>query len=180
MEDLLILVDENDNEIGSMNKLAVHESGVLHRAFSVFIFNQNGEILLQQRSDEKYHSGGLWSNTCCSHPNNTEFPSDTLSRRLKEEMGMESETEFKFKFLYQTPFENGLMEHEMDYVYFGHSDEEPIPNSSEVKNWKYISLEALNEDLSLNPQNYSVWLRVCLPQVIIHFAKTTNPSNENL
>lgn len=178
--ELLILVDENDNEIGLKDKLSTHEEGLLHRAFSVFIFNSKNELLLQQRADEKYHSGGLWSNTCCSHPNSTEVLSDTISRRLKEEMGMESETEFQFKFLYQTPFENGLMEHEMDYVYFGRSDEEPKPNPSEVKSWKYISLEALNEDISLKPQNYSVWLRLCLPQVMNHFTKTPKSSNENL
>lgn len=169
--ELLILVDENDNEIGLKDKLSAHQEGLLHRAFSIFIFNSGNELLLQQRADGKYHSGGLWSNTCCSHPNNIESFSETISRRLKEEMGIESEVEFQFKFLYHTPFENGLMEHEMDYVYFGKSDEKPHPDSSEVKSWKYISLEALNEDISSNPQNYSVWLRECLPEVLNHFKK---------
>ena len=178
--ELLILVDENDNEIGLKDKLSTHREGLLHRAFSIFIFNSKNELLLQQRADEKYHSGGLWSNTCCSHPNNKEKLAETVSRRLKEEMGIESDTEFQFKFLYQTPFKNGLKEHELDYVYFGRSDEEPTLNPSEVKNWKYQPLEKLSEDVSLNPDNYSVWLKTCLPQVITHFNKNINSSHENI
>ena len=180
--ELLILVDEEDNEIGLKDKLSVHQEGILHRAFSVFIFNSKRELLLQQRADEKYHSGGLWSNTCCSHPNSEEKFPETILRRLKEEMGMESEidTEFQFKFLYQTPFENGLKEHELDYVFFGQSDEKPVPNPHEVQNYKYVSLENLSKEISNNPNQYSVWLKICLPQVISHFKKTPNPLYENL
>lgn len=174
MEDLLILVDENDNEIGSMNKLAVHESGVLHRAFSVFIFNQNGEILLQQRSDEKYHSAGLWSNTCCSHPLKGESVNEAVSRRLKEEMGMECTTQFQFSFIYKAALENGLTEHELDHVYFGESDALPVPDPNEVKDWQYIHPEKLKEDIISDPHKYSAWLKICFPKVESILFKKSN------
>jgi isopentenyl-diphosphate delta-isomerase len=166
MNDLLILVDENDNEIGLMEKLAVHESGSLHRAFSVFIFNSKGELLLQQRADAKYHSGGLWSNTCCSHPINGQEIKSTIKKRLKEEMGIECETDFQFSFIYKTQFGNGLTEHELDYVYFGNCDEVPAPDIFEAKDWKYISLDNLENAIQQNPQDYSSWLKICLPEVI--------------
>jgi isopentenyl-diphosphate delta-isomerase len=165
MNELLILVDENDNEIGLMDKLFVHQKGLLHRAFSVFIFNSNNELLLQQRANGKYHSAGLWSNTCCSHSISGEQIEDSVARRLKEEMGMEAETQFQFKFLYQAFFENGLTEHELDHVYFGRSDDKPKPDSIEVMNWKYISLENLTKEISANPENYTAWLKICLPDV---------------
>ena len=166
MNDLLILVDENDQEIGSMEKLAVHQSGRLHRAFSVFVFNSKGELLLQQRAENKYHSGGLWTNTCCSHPVNGETIKETIRKRLKDEMGIECETDFQFSFIYKTQFENGLTEHELDHVYFGKSDETPVPNDLEAKSWKYISLEDLQNDIQNNPNNYTAWLKICLPEVI--------------
>lgn len=166
MNDLLILVDENDNEIGLMEKLAVHQTGSLHRAFSVFIFNTKGELLLQQRADDKYHSGGLWTNTCCSHPVNGEEIKATIKKRLKEEMGIDCETNFQFSFIYKAEFGNGLTEHELDHVYFGKSDVEPMLNILEAKDWKYISLENLEKAIHKNPQNYTTWLRICLPQVI--------------
>jgi isopentenyl-diphosphate Delta-isomerase len=165
MNELLILVDENDNEIGMMDKLSVHQKGLLHRAFSVFIFNSNHELLLQQRANDKYHSAGLWSNTCCSHSNNSEPIADSVKRRLKEEMGLETETQFEFSFLYKADFENGLKEHELDHVYLGTSDEKPRPDITEVMNWKYISLEKLAENISIHPENYTEWLKICLPEV---------------
>lgn len=165
MEDLLILVDENDNETGSMNKLAAHQSGVLHRAFSVFIFNQKGEILLQQRADAKYHSGGLWSNTCCSHPLKGESINGAISRRLKEEMGITCTTHFQFSFIYKAALENGLTEHELDHVYFGESDDVPVPDPKEVKDWKYVDPVKLKEAMISHPHEYSVWLKICFPQV---------------
>ncbi len=165
----LILVDEMDREIGAMDKLATHQKGLLHRAFSVFIFNKKGELLLQQRADEKYHSGGLWSNTCCSHPNSGERMEDAISRRLQDEMGLQCDTHFKFSFIYRMEFENGLTEHEFDHVYFGKSDELPQPNRNEVREWKYISLQKLAQDISSNPQNYSSWLKICLPGVVETF-----------
>ena len=166
MNDLLILVDENDNEIGLMEKLSVHQSGRLHRAFSVFIFNSKGELLLQQRAEGKYHSGGLWTNTCCSHPINGEEIKLTIKKRLKEEMGIECETNFQFSFIYKTEFGNGLTEHELDHVYFGKSDELPVPDILEAKDWKYVDLGQLQKSIEQNPHDYSYWLKICLPEVI--------------
>src|SRR5690349_1614227 len=127
MKDYLILVDDKDQQWGRLEKNLVHELGLLHRAFSVFIFNHHGELLLQQRADGKYHSGGLWTNTCCSHPRYGEDVPDAVKRRLKEEMGMSCETTFAFSFIYKTKFENGLTEHEFDHVYCGFSDALPHP-----------------------------------------------------
>lgn len=169
MTELLILVDENDNEVGVMDKLSVHQTASLHRAFSVFIFNSKGQLLLQQRANEKYHSAGLWSNTCCSHPIKGEDISVTIARRLDEEMGMQCRLEFKFSFIYKTELENGLTEHEFDHVYFGITDDLPQPNPHEVKAWKYISLQELENDINLCPSNYSAWLKICLPKVSDHF-----------
>lgn len=169
MKELLILVDEYDNEIGLLDKLSVHQKGLLHRAFSVFIFNEKGELLLQQRADEKYHSAGLWSNTCCSHPRSGEDITEAVNRRLKEEMGFECDTDFKFSFVYKIHFENGLTEHEFDHVYSGISDELPMPNKNEVKNWQYLNLQKLKEEIRLNPQSYSAWLKICLPTVMEQF-----------
>ncbi|HYK76974.1 MAG TPA: isopentenyl-diphosphate Delta-isomerase [Daejeonella sp.] len=169
MNELLILVDENDRELGVSDKLSVHQNGSLHRAFSVFIFNSKGELLLQQRADEKYHSPGLWTNTCCSHPIKGEEIEDTIKRRLQEEMGMQCKTEFQFTFIYKAEFDNGLTEHELDHVYVGFSDDLPAPNSLEVKNCRYINLHLLKQEIALNPQDFSAWLKICLPKVIEHF-----------
>jgi len=168
-EELLILVDENDNELGVMEKIAVHEKGLLHRAFSVFVFNSQNELLLQQRADEKYHSPGLWSNTCCSHPLSGEIVADAVKRRMEEEMGMQCRTDFKFSFIYKIKFENGLTEHEFDHVYFGINDDLPNPNPHEVKDWKYIKLQQLKEEISLYPEKYSAWLQICFPTIEKHF-----------
>lgn len=168
-KELLILVDEKDNQIGTLDKLTVHQTGRLHRAFSVFLFNSNNELLLQQRADDKYHSPGLWSNTCCSHPTNGEQTDDAVSRRLKEELNIECHSSFVFSFIYKTQFTNGLTEHEYDHVYFGKCDATPIPNPREVKDWKYITLQDLHEDILENPDNYTEWLKICLPKVMQHF-----------
>lgn len=171
MNDFLILVDENDRQWGKLEKLLVHELGLLHRAFSVFIFNTNGELLLQQRADSKYHSAGLWTNTCCSHPKFGEELSEAVDRRMTEEMNLECETEFAFSFVYKASFKNGLTEHEFDHVYFGISDDEPKPETSEVKNWKYISLTNLELDVKTNPAKYTEWIKICLPKVTEHYNK---------
>ena len=168
MQEFLILVDENDNEVGSMEKLEAHKKALLHRAFSVFIFNSKGEFLLQQRADEKYHSPGLWSNTCCSHPLKGETVAGAVKRRLIQEMGMTPETNFTFSFIYKKEFDNGLTEHEFDHVYFGKSDQLPQPNPEEVKNWKYINLDDLKKDISSNPDNYTEWLKICFEKVLEH------------
>lgn len=165
MNEQLILVDDQDNQVGVMDKLSVHQQGLLHRAFSIFIFNSQNQLLLQQRAANKYHSSLLWSNTCCSHPLNNEIITDTIKRRLQEEMGLVCDTKFAFTFIYKSPFANGLTEFELDHVYIGRSDELPKPNSEEVRDWKYISLENLEKEISLNPGNFSEWLRICLPRV---------------
>lgn len=157
MSDLVILVDESDNEIGYLNKLEAHQKGVLHRAFSVLIFNSAGELLLQKRADNKYHSAGLWTNTCCSHPKPKELMVDAVQRRLQEEMGINCETNFAYKFLYRTDLDRGLTEHELDYVFIGICDDKPVINSSEVADWKFVSLADVRKDLVKNPQAYTFW-----------------------
>ncbi len=168
MLEKLILVDEEDNETGVMDKMAAHQTGALHRAFSIFIFNTNNQLLLQQRADQKYHSPGLWTNTCCSHPRKGEDVAITMRNRLLDEMGMQCELDFKFSFVYRSEFNNGLIEHEFDHVYFGFTDQTPEPNSLEVKNWKYIFLPDLEAELRKSPQNYSAWLKIAMPQVLHH------------
>jgi isopentenyl-diphosphate delta-isomerase len=165
-DELLILVDENDNQIGTQDKLSVHLEGILHRAFSVFIFNSKNELLLQQRSNIKYHSPGLWTNTCCSHPRPGESTLEACNRRLIEEMGMNTSLNFSFSFLYKFEFTNGLIEHEYDHVYIGKTDLKPKLNLNEVQDWKYISITNLEKDIDLNPDQYTPWLKICLPQLI--------------
>lgn len=174
MNDYLILVDDKDKPWGKLEKLLVHQLGLLHRAFSVFIFNSKGQLLLQQRANEKYHSGGLWTNTCCSHPRFGEEISWAIDRRLQEEMGMSCKTDFAFNFIYKTKFENGLIEHEFDHVYFGTSDDLPVHEKTEVQNWKYISLENLEEEILSHPENFTAWLKICLPQIKNHFNNKFN------
>ena len=164
--DLLILVDDHDHEIGVLDKYTVHKEGLLHRAFSVFIFNSKAELLLQQRADNKYHSPGLWTNTCCSHPKPGEQTIDACNRRLMEEMGMHCKLEFSFSFLYKSSFENGLTEHEFDHVYVGQTDDLPIINTEEVKEWKYLSIETLKGEISIHPDRYTVWLKICFPKLL--------------
>lgn len=163
--DLVILVNELDEEIGLMPKLEAHQTGALHRAFSIFIFNTKGELLLQQRAMNKYHSAGLWSNTCCSHPRKEELCLEAGKRRLFEEMGMQTELTFLYSFIYHETLENDLVEYELDHIFVGYSDDKPIINLDEVANYKYISLEGLQMDIEKQPANYSIWLKIILPQI---------------
>lgn len=169
MEEQVILVDGNDLQVGQMEKMEAHQKGLLHRAFSVFIFNSKNELLLQQRAFDKYHSGGLWTNTCCSHPRIGESNLDGANRRLMEEMGMQADLKWVFDFTYRAEFESGLVEHELDHVFFGQSDLLPVINRNEVETFKYVNLEALKDGLQLNPQDYTPWLKICLEKVMEHF-----------
>jgi isopentenyl-diphosphate Delta-isomerase len=165
-EDKLILVDRHDRQVGIQDKATVHALGLLHRAFSVFIFNRWGQLLLQQRAGHKYHSPELWTNTCCSHPRPGESLDKAVNRRLQEEMGLQCKTDYVFQFKYHAPLPNGLIEHEIDHVYFGMTDNRPVINPAEVKNWKYMELPRLAAAIQQNPEQYTPWLRICLDRVI--------------
>lgn len=167
----VILVNEGDFEIGTMEKLKAHQEGVLHRAFSVFIFNSEGEILLQQRAFDKYHSAGLWSNTCCSHPRPGEDTLQAAKRRLKEEMGIETELEFSYDFIYRREFDNGLIEHELDHIFVGLSDDPPVINKAEVADWKYMKPMDIRKHMYLNPGEYTYWFFITMDHVISNISK---------
>lgn len=165
MEDRVILVDENDHETGSMEKMEAHVLGRLHRAFSVFIFNSKGQLLLQQRALDKYHSGGRWTNTCCSHPRTGEDTEQAAHRRLYEEMGMRCKLKHAFSFIYEAIVNETLIEHEYDHVYFGESDELPGINTAEVAAFTYMQLDELKQDIAGHPEKYTEWLKICLGKV---------------
>ena len=160
--DKVILVNDLDIEIGEKDKLQAHLDGDLHRAFSIFIFNSNNEILLQKRSNLKYHSAGLWTNTCCSHPQAGSTMEECLESRLKIEMGMTCDLEPWFTFKYWVEFENGLIEHEFDHVFKGKSDDLPVINPAEVSDYKYMSVEHLRAELLNNSDHYTAWLKLII------------------
>lgn len=160
MEEQVILVDEQDNELGLMPKMEAHEKAVLHRAFSVFVFNKNGELLLQQRAKHKYHSPLLWTNTCCSHQRAGETNIEAGKRRLFEEMGFVTDLKDIFSFVYKAPFDNGLTEHELDHVMVGYFDENPSINTDEVEAFKWMDLDAVKNDIIANPQLYTAWFTI--------------------
>ena len=166
MNNQVVLVNENDDEIGLMPKLEAHQKGVLHRAFSIFIFNTKGEMLLQQRAFGKYHSEGLWSNTCCSHPYPNESTLNAAKRRLYEEMGMHSSLHFLYSFRYEATLDKGLIEHELDHIFWAISDAEPQLNREEVLDYKYIPVEDLQKDIRERPEQYTEWFKICLDDVI--------------
>lgn len=161
----VILVNEQDEAIGEMEKMEAHEKGLLHRAFSVFVFNDNNELLLQKRASSKYHSGGLWSNSCCSHPRKGETIVDAGMRRLTEEMGFSVPLEAVFTFIYKAELDNSLTEHEFDHVLIGRFSDAPVINLDEVEDWKYIDLDALSDDMNLHPENYTEWFKIVYDQV---------------
>ena len=160
VEDKVILVDSNDNQIGLMPKLEAHKKGVLHRAFSVFIFNNDGELMLQRRALTKYHSPGLWTNTCCSHQRDGETNIISGKRRLNEEMGFDTELFEKTSFIYKAKFDNGLTEHEFDHVLVGSYNHSPIINPNEVDSWKWMSMENVKKDIKDHPENYTAWFKI--------------------
>lgn len=167
----IILVDRKDRKTGTGEKLEVHKAGRLHRAFSIFVFNSKGETLLQKRAKGKYHSGGLWTNACCSHPREGEELKEAVHRRLKQEMGFDCSLKEIFSFIYKVKFGNGLYEHELDHVFVGRFEGKPVPDPEEAEGWKWVSLKELKKDIQKNPQNYTYWLKASLDSVISHVGK---------
>lgn len=167
-EENVILVDTNDTPLGTMPKMEAHEKAVLHRAFSVFILNSKNQLMLQQRALHKYHSPGLWTNTCCSHQRLGETNIEAGKRRLFEEMGITSELTELFSFIYKAPFDNGLTEHELDHVLVGYSNEDPTINLEEVSNWKWMDIDAVHVDCEQQPHNYTVWFRIIFDRFYTH------------
>ena len=162
----VVLVDEQDNPIGKMEKQQAHIEGLLHRAFSIFIFNSENKLLLQKRASSKYHCGGLWTNSCCSHPRENENIQDAANRRLAEEMGMQCSLKPIFTFMYKAEFDNGLIEHEFDHVFFGESDQNPKINPEEVESYRYIAMEDLQQEVKEFPQNFTPWFIIALDRVL--------------
>jgi isopentenyl-diphosphate delta-isomerase len=158
----VILVDVHDNAIGTMEKLEAHEKGMLHRAFSILLVNEQGEMLLQQRALEKYHSPGLWTNACCSHPRPEEETINAATRRLKEELGMSLALTKIFQFTYHAELEDGLIEHEFDHVFLGITNENPIINLTEVMSYKWINLTELKMDIIAHPEKYTAWFNLLM------------------
>ena len=165
-KEYVILVDTADRELGTMEKIEAHEKAALHRAFSVFIFNDRGELMLQQRAAHKYHSPLLWTNTCCSHQRQGESNIDAGKRRLKEEMGFEVDLDEKFHFVYKAEFDNGLTEHELDHVMVGYYNGEPTINPEEVASWKWIDMEVLQQDMKEHPQDYTAWFKIIFDRFV--------------
>jgi isopentenyl-diphosphate delta-isomerase len=164
--EFVVLVDEQDNAIGTMEKQQAHIEGVLHRAFSIFIFNSEKELLLQKRASSKYHCGGLWTNACCSHPRENENTQDAANRRLEEEMGMQCSLTPIFTFVYKAGFENGLTEHEFDHVFFGESNQTPKINTEEVEAYRYISMDDLQQEIKEFPEKFTPWFIIALDRVL--------------
>lgn len=154
------MVSEADDQLGLMGKMEAHKKGVLHRAFSVFIFNKSGQLLLQQRAHGKYHSPGLWTNTCCSHQREGESNVEAGKRRLKEEMGFNCDLKEVFWFIYKADFDNGLTEHELDHVMVGYYNQDPVVNEQEVASFKWMSLKDVKDDISGNPERYTEWFKI--------------------
>ena len=164
-EEKVVLVDKEDFQLGLMPKLEAHRKAVLHRAFSVFVFNSSKLLLMQKRSSLKYHSPGLWTNTCCSHQRDGESTVDAAKRRLNEEMGLNVDLKETFSFIYKANLENGLIEHEFDHVLVGFTDFNPKINTNEVEDWKWIDLSFLELDLDKNPNIYTEWFKIIFKRV---------------
>lgn len=170
VEEQVILVNQKDEQIGLMPKMEAHEKGVLHRAFSVFVFNEKNELMLQQRALHKYHSPGLWTNTCCSHQRDGESSVAAGERRLLEEMGFTVPLQETTSFIYKAPFDNGLTEHEFDHILIGNYEEDPAINPDEVADWKWMPLEAVRIDLKENPEQYTAWFKIIFDKFQQHLS----------
>ncbi len=168
IEENVILVNENDEQIGLMPKMEAHKKALLHRAFSVFVFNSKNELMLQQRALHKYHSPGLWTNTCCSHQRDGETNLDAGSRRLEEEMGFITPLKETTSFIYKAPFDNGLTEHELDHIMVGYYEGEPKINPDEVAAWKWMLLEDVKQDIAYNPDDYTAWFKIIFEKFYEH------------
>ena len=168
IEEKVILVNEKDEQIGLMPKLEAHEKALLHRAFSVFIFNSKNELMLQQRALSKYHSPGLWTNTCCSHQREGESNIEAGKRRLQEEMGFVSELKETISFIYKAPFDNGLTEHEFDHVLIGYHNDNPNINEDEVASWKWMSIQDVKDDIEQQPLLYTAWFKIIFDKFYKH------------
>ena len=166
MKDQVILVDKNDRELGYADKLSVHRDGSLHRAFSIFLVDSQGRVLIQRRAITKYHSGGLWSNTCCSHPRPEETVNGAAHRRLVEEMGIDCELREVFSFVYRADLDADLIEHEFDHVLVGQYEGSPIPNKEEVDGWNWVDIRWLQQDIAQSSNRYTSWLIACFDQVV--------------
>ncbi|MDT0648070.1 isopentenyl-diphosphate Delta-isomerase [Zunongwangia sp. F260] len=164
----VILVNEKDEQVGLMEKIEAHEKALLHRAFSVFVFNEKGETMIQQRALSKYHSPGLWTNTCCSHQREGETNIQAGKRRLQEEMGFSTDLKDTISFIYKAPFDNGLTEHEFDHILVGKFEGEPDLNPDEVADWKWISLEDVEKDMKQNPEIYTEWFKIIFDKYYSH------------
>ncbi|MBD0825412.1 isopentenyl-diphosphate Delta-isomerase [Aestuariibaculum marinum] len=171
-EEQVILVNENDEPIGLMPKMEAHKKALLHRAFSVFIFNDKNELMIQQRAAHKYHSPLLWTNTCCSHQREGESNIAAGKRRLQEEMGFVAELKETTSFIYKAPFDNGLTEHEFDHIMIGYFNDEPNINPDEVADWKWMSLEAVKEDIAQQPGIYTEWFKIIFDKFYQHINVT--------
>ncbi len=164
-EDTIILVDAKGAEVGTYPKLAAHKDGRLHRAFSIFIFNSLNELLIQKRNENKYHSGGLWTNTCCSHPRPNETVLDAATRRLSEEMGLATELAEVLEFTYKVTLPNGLIENEYDHVIIGFTDATPIPSADEVSSWRWVNTSEVLVDTQRHPETYTSWFPIALKKL---------------
>jgi isopentenyl-diphosphate delta-isomerase len=168
IEEQVILVNDQDEQIGLMPKMEAHKKGVLHRAFSVFIFNSKNELMLQQRAAHKYHSPLLWTNTCCSHQRDGETNIEAGTRRLSEEMGFTTALKEVTSFIYKAPFDNGLTEHEFDHVMTGFYEMDPVINKEEVEAWKWMPVEAVKSDIESNPEIYTAWFKIIFKNFYTH------------
>lgn len=162
----VVLVNEQDDVLGTMEKLEVHRKGALHRAFSIFLFDDEGRLLMQQRAASKYHSALLWTNTCCSHPRPEEPLEMAAKRRLQEEMGIGTDLQHRFSFIYKAAFGNGLQEHELDHVFFGRTNDIPSPDLDEVQAWRFVEMAALKLEMERAPEQFTAWLHHCWPMLM--------------